>query len=610
MKELLISIFFFTIFLSPAISVAQEKENLGENINSPYGEVNPVISPDGKTLFFCRDKHPDNLEGEYNKTYYFRYKKKQSQDIWYSEKKPDGSWSDAKNIGKPLNTEYPNFVLSVSPDGNTLLLGGLYKIDGRWTTGVFISNRTLEGWGYPQKLNIKNENNKSRVVNYYLSSNGKTMLMQLERDDGFGGTDLYVSFREDDLNWSEPLNLGDVVNTPENERTPFLAADGVSLYFSSRGRGGFGDYDVFLSRRLDDTWLHWTKPMNLGATINTKSENSFYKLSASGDFAYFASPENSLGERDIFKVILPEHLKPKPVVVISGKVLNSQNGEPIEAKIFYQILPQFAKAGEARSNPKTGEYQIILPAGKAYQFHAEASGFLSVSDNIDLSEITEYKQIRRDLKLNPIGEPYVIVTGRVIDAASRTPLKAQVIFRRKSESGTRGATMSDENDGKYQITLPVGEIYEYNAETENYEPVYGELDVSGVTRNSEMSRDIEMVAVGEGETINMRNITFEYRSASITKESITELEKLAKFMKNRPYLRIEIGGHTDDRGSDSYNQKLSESRAKSVAEFLTGRGVPFDKVSYKGYGETQPIAPNDTPQGRELNRRVEFKLLK
>jgi len=170
-------------------------ENLGKEINSIYDETSPKISPDGKTLYYDRKFHPDNVGGY-----------KDEDDIWFSTQLNIGKWTTAQNIGKPLNDKYNNFIQGITPDGNTLLLGNIYKKEGGQQAGVSISNKTKDGWGYPEPQIIDGFYNNSKSVNYYLSNDGMSLIMALERKDTYGQIDLYVSFRKGENSWSEPKN--------------------------------------------------------------------------------------------------------------------------------------------------------------------------------------------------------------------------------------------------------------------------------------------------------------------------------------------------------------------------------------------------------------------
>ncbi len=367
----------------------QKPENLGRNVNSELSDLAPIISPDGKTLYITRDHGQDVFGNSY-------------QDVWFSTIDSLGEWYPVRKLPEPLNNSYSSFICSALPDGNTLLLGGAFFTNGAMQGGVFLTHRTENGWSNPEKLVIKDFYTKGRYLNYFLANDGKTLLMSLERNEGVGGNDLYVSFLQDDGVWSTPMNLGPTVNTSAMDASPFIAADGVTLYFSSGGHGGYGNNDIFVTRRLDNSWKKWSKPVNLGATINTSEWDAYYTIPASGDYAYFVSHKNSLGMGDIMRIGLPEAARPKPVILVAGRVLDAKTGKPVVAQIHYELLPQGKDIGVARSGPTTGEYKITLPSGGRYAFRAEAPGYIAVNDNLDVTTLKEYRELTRDLYLVPI----------------------------------------------------------------------------------------------------------------------------------------------------------------------------------------------------------------
>lgn len=365
--------------------------NLGSTVNGQYDDILPVISPDGRSLYFCRSHSPENIGGG-------------RQDIWLSEMLSDGSWGMAKNIGIPLNNRDNNYLCSITPDGNTIIVGDGYSAATNRQRSIAIAHRTLDGWSVPKPVVIKNFYNDNRFGEYSLANDNKTLIFAVERKDSRGGKDLYVSLIQEDSSFSEPVNLGQVVNSLGHEATPFIASDNSSLYFASDGQGGYGAFDVFVTRRLDSTWTNWSPPENLGPTINTTGWDLYYTIPASGDYAYYVSYVNTLGAGDIFRIRLPEKVRPRPVVLVTGRVLNKKTNQPVEADIMYEVLPAGNEIGRARSTPTTGSYKIVLPAGGKFGFRASAANFLSVNDNLDLSKLTEYAEINRDLYLVPIEE--------------------------------------------------------------------------------------------------------------------------------------------------------------------------------------------------------------
>lgn len=385
-------------------------ENLGPAVNSTFDEIMPIISPDGKTLYFDRKDHPENTAQRVN------------DDIWISTLGATQRWTKAENVGAPLNNSGHNFLTAISPDGNTALLGNVYEPDGSMSSGLSIAERQAEGWGFPRKLIIRNYYNNNKFSEFHLGADGKTIVMTVQRNDSWGGKDLYVSFLNPDGSWSEPLNLGPAVNSAATEMSPFLAADGKTLYFSSDGFSGYGGKDMYMSRRLDATWTSWSQPQNLGPTINSANWDAYYSVPASGEFAYFSSENNSMGKTDIFRIKLPEEMRPEPVVLVRGTVRDEKTGLPLRAKIVIETLGDGKEVGVATSNPKTGEYTIVLPAGTRYGFLALTEGYLSEHQNLDLSTVTEYKEVSQDLLLIPIRVGETVVLNNIFFMPSSSKL--------------------------------------------------------------------------------------------------------------------------------------------------------------------------------------------
>jgi len=491
------------------ITFSQEKEKLKDVINTQYREIKPVISPDGLTLYFARQDYPANIGG-----------KRDAQDIYFSDM-VNSKWRLSQNIGSPLNDKEPNGVCSISPDGNTMLVINAYKEDGTVEgKGVSISYRTGNGWTQPIKLDIDEFENKNQYQDFYLSNSGKILLMAVEMPDTYGDQDIYVSFRDHDGSFTKPLNLGNTINTSKVEYSPFLASDNRTVYFSSNGLGGNGGSDIFYTRRLDETWKKWSKPQNIGTEINSDAWDAYYTVTARGDYAYFVSTseDDPGGENagDIYRISLKKEIKPDPVVLITGRVLDKKTRQPIEAEINYESLNNKNEEGIANSNAEDGAYKIILPAGNTYGFLAKSKGYISVFENDDFTDVTEYKEVSKDLFLVPI------------------------------------------------------EI---------------------------------------GQVVQLNNLFFTQSKADILPESETELERLYELMKENPAMTIELKGHTDNQGYYKSNLILSQERADAVMNYLIEKGISKKRMTAKGYGPTQPLYSNSDPEKRAKNRRVEVAIL-
>ncbi len=492
---------FKRLNLVPNAVKGYKHENLGANVNTIYDDRTPIISPDGKTIFYCRE--PDGSS---------------KSDIYYSKIDANGKWQKAETFGFPLNNKESNSVQSVSADNNVMYLLHKYNSDGTFKgNGLSYTTRTADGWAVPKDVEIKNLVNLHPYQLHTFSADSKYMLHAIQTKDSYGDADIYVSFKNDDGSYTEPMNLGSAVNTYGSETTPFLASDNRTMYFSSNGYEGYGNNDIFVTRRLDDTWKNWSEPQNLGPEVNTDSWDAYFTLPASGEEAYMVTTANSIGKTDIVKIKLSEQARPKPVVLVSGEVLNKKTNEPLSAAIKYFDLQTNEDAGGAISNPSTGDYNIILQAGKKYGFRAEKDKFYAVNDMLDLTNLTEYKEIRKDLFLVPI------------------------------------------------------EV---------------------------------------GQSIRLNNVFFDFNKADLKPESFSELDRLAQFLKLNPTMEIELGGHTDNVGTDEYNNKLSQQRTESVLNYLVSKGTDKTKLKARGYGKSKPIAGNDTEEGKSTNRRVEFTIIK
>lgn len=394
-----------------------QKENLGKSVNSPGQEVAPVISPDGRTLYFTRNFNKANIGAS------------DRQDVWYATLQSGPSsqpnWSEAVNIGPPINNAGDNAISGMAPDGRTAYLINVYRPDGGMSFGISKSTRTKAGWSQPVECRIANNYNlhEKNQLEFCVSPDGRAIILAVQRKDSRGNRDLYVSLQKPDNSWSEPVSLGRVINTAEFESSPFLAADGRTLYFTSAGHAGFGNGDIFVSRRLDDSWGNWSEPENLGPAINTDEWDGYFTIPASGDYAYLSSRAGSLGEDDIFRLKLYPAIKPDPVAIISGVVLDAQTKKPIASEVTSALLGETKDIASVEFNPETGEYKIILPTQKVYNLKAKKAGYFTTTETLDLSKDKRFRDIRRNLYLVKIAPGQKIVMREVLFQQSQFALE-------------------------------------------------------------------------------------------------------------------------------------------------------------------------------------------
>lgn len=781
-------------------SFVPNPENLGSNINSPYHDMLPIISPDDRTLYFARKNAPENM-GSLKK-----------DDIYISQRLANGIWSKAVNIGSPLNTDEHNFVCAISPDGNTMYLANRYdyKTEGQ---GVAVSYRDRNGkWGKPKPLNVFNMYNNNKYASYHISIDEKVMVMAIERDDTYGDMDLYVSFRYADGNWSEPMNMGPDLNTAGAEASVFLAADGKTLYFSSNGHAGYGDLDMFMSKRLDNSWKNWTTPVNLGSKINTPGMDVYYTIPASGEYAYYSSERGGYGRNDIFRIKLPRELRPDAVKINQGglyshieadipklKPYQEQEVSELDSRIE-QLKNQLNQPGSSTNRQQ--DYQSI--AEKEEQLNREIEELESKYQNqhphhkpttsfnyptvnnihYDASQDAKINELRRKLDKVKLDQPGIAQqtsssgnqnaltqyeeklasyqTTRTEQNTSPTRTKEETpneqlsayeqklkelqSTQKKSPTPTQPATriarktneesneietnlkqptnetiasigeQLNESDSfrikkgtpnliahtdegsqdfkkwqdeitmledslqklqqqrdiiqntneanlqlsenlqqeqqellseKEEIALAISQMRlekeQLDLEKKRLEKEKQQLDrvrsqqhkdinamrkeldslqqiqnqikantPASVTAQNHVSSSIEedlnnlKQKVGEKYTLN--SVYFTANASFIQTRSHADLDRLAVYLIKNSNLSMEIGGHTNGLCDDAFCNQLSTKRAQSVVEYLIKKGVPPEKLSYKGYGKTKNIADNNTEQGRKLNQRVEITI--
>ena len=533
---------------APGVPAGFRRERLA-SLNSLGEELAPIVSANGQFLFFTRTMGNPAVPNERN------------EDIFVSERAPDGSWRAPHNLGPPVNTSTSDDLVQVSPDGQTLLVKGQYQGNGNRTLGgVSQSTRQADGtWSLPQSytqaLNIRNLGLR---LTRTLSASGTVALVTGDTLGNINHGDIYFSLRQPDGSWAPLQSLGPDINTRGSDQCPFLAPDGKTLYFSSNGHPGYGNNDIFVSTRLDDTWQHWSPPLNLGPGVNTPGYESYFSLPASGEYAYLVSeePSSEFYDTDIYRLRLPPSLKPAATVLVRGRVLDARTNQPIaNADMRYEQLPAGTEVGHLRLGG-AGGFEIALPAGQQYGFRAEAPGYLAASNNLDLAKTTAYGEVTQDLYLLPLTPP--------TEPLPTTAAKVQA--------------------GRLDAAVP--------------------QQVRGVA--------LAKPAPPAEERIVLNNVFFVRGKPQLLAGSFPELNRLAQTLAANPGLAIRLDGHTDNTGDaqdPKPNQVLSEQRVAAVKAYLAKRGVAASRLSTQGYGGSRPVAPNDNEAHKAQNRRVEFVVL-
>ncbi|WP_232793796.1 OmpA family protein [Siphonobacter sp. SORGH_AS_0500] len=347
--------------------------------------------------------------------------------------------------------------------------------------------------------------------------------------------------------------MGNDINTSGDETTPFLAADGETLYFSSNREGGLGSNDIWMSRRLDKTWKKWSKPQNLGESINTPEFDAYFTIPASGEWAYLVTATGGKGKADIVRV-----------------KFQSQTPPPT------QVPPTIAETTGQPTPPQTAQVSPPQPTAKS--------------------------------------NSVVLLQGKLLDAKTgKVPENARIIYESLPDGTELGTATPDPNTGEYKIVLPYGKKYGIRPEIDGYVGKAQNLDLSKLGNGGYLElkdRDLMVTKIEQGAKVALNNVFFETAKATLQTESFPELNRVVELMNKQKAMIVEIDGHTDSDGTEEANQKLSQDRAESVRTYLISKGIPENRVVAKGFGESRPIATNDTPEGKQQNRRVEFVILK
>ena len=425
-------------------------ENLGPEINSEYPDYTPLLTADEKTLFFT-SRRPNGTGDKYD----LMDDNLPMEDIYISYL-DSNKWSNPVLISEKINTKSHDASLSITPDGQSLFF---YNSTHAGEGNIFESKLKGEEWTTPVKL-ANGINSEYLEVSASVSPDGNELYFVSNRPGGIGQKDIYKATKNEKGEWVNPVNLGDVINTPYNEDAAYFHPDG-SLYFSSQGHNSMGGYDVFVTRQNING--DWTTPENLGYPINTSDDELFFVWSADGKRAYFATHrEDSYGDRDIYVMHRPEH-KVSSVIVMSGVVKSKATGEPIEALITVVDNKTGEQISHFQSNSLTGKYSIVLKTGVSYGITARAKDYLTYSENINIADTISYHEIEKNFVMEPLQYGSVVILNNVFFDYNKADLRPESfaeldIFKELIDDNPRlyleiaGHTDSDGSD-KYNFDL-------------------------------------------------------------------------------------------------------------------------------------------------------------
>jgi outer membrane protein OmpA-like peptidoglycan-associated protein/tetratricopeptide (TPR) repeat protein len=541
--------------------------NIGREINSEFDDYGPVLDENEDLILFTTRRREDNLNEDVSDD------NKPWEDIFYASKAGD-KWEYAKNVGAPVNTLTHNATLALSADGKLLFV----YTDETGFGDILMSQRQGDGsWSTPAPLPgiINSENYKESAIT--ITKDEKTIYFTSDRPGGYGGSDLYTATREKNGDWSRVRNLGPKINTMYDEEGPFIdLGDQKTLFFSSEGHNSMGGHDVYKATLLDPKKLEWSEPENLGYPINTPDHDLYFIASEDGKRAYYSSfRDDGMGYQDIYMITIPEGLKNLPPVGDTTRAVAVKKDTVKTTPVVVATTP--------REEPVVTP--VVTPVTPVKQ------------------PVVEQPPVKKTVPLK-----FVV---SVVDRNGRAPLDSKVKLSGAKDNMIVKSRVKSPGVYEFEVTSTTPKDYRLSVEADGY--VFQNQVVRiepATTEEKTLSRTVEMTRISVGVTKVMRNIYFDINKATFKTESYLELNKLEAMLRQNARVKVEIGGHTDDIGTWAYNKFLSRKRAEAVKDYLTSKGIDARRVTAVGYGKMKPIASNDDEdEGRELNRRVEFKVL-
>lgn len=507
------------------------------------------------------------------------------------------------NLGPNINSSFPDYGPSITTDEETIFFtarrsnsvgGKKNEFDNGYYEDVYSSLKVKGQWQPARQLS-KRVNTDLHDAVAGLSPDGSKLF--LYRDSGPDGGDLYESQLSGE-DWQEPVHLNKNINTKFRESNVSLSYDGKRLYFVSNRISGFGNKDIYYCDL--DPKGDWGPAKNLGPDINTKYAEEAVFIHPDGVTLYFSSKgHGSMGGHDIFKTSF-----------VNGKWKTPENlGYPINGPdddISFVVSGSGNRAYFASiKQGGYGEKDIY----KITFLGPEKQPLLNTQDQLLAVMANPVSNLKTEGAVEVKSAKLTLLKGYVRDAKNNQPLEASIDLIDNDRNVILATFNSNSSSGKYLVTLPSGRNYGIAVRRENYLFHSENFNLPENADFQEFDLDVALKKIEIGSTIVLRNIFFDSDKASLRTGSANELERLVKLLKDNPGLKIELASHTDADGGLDYNQKLSDSRSAAVVEYLITKSIPAQRLVAKGYGETRPIAANDTPDGKQKNRRTEFKIL-
>lgn len=491
------------------------------------------------------------------------------------EQKANPVGFDPKNLGSNINSSFDEYINSMSVDESHVIFTVKKPIDGQE------GSKEIEDFYYADKNKKTGEWKPRRKMGTHFNTPGNEGAMFISPDqsflvfaacnrpDGFGSCDLYISQRQGEQ-WGEPKNMGKKVNSRKWDSHPTIGSDSKTIYFVSTRVGGKGKSDIWVTRHKPDG--SWTFPENLGKKVNSKEDEYYPFIHPDNNTLYFSSGGHlGMGGLDFF---------------MTRKQEDGKWSEP--ANLGYPI--------------NTHRDELGLQVNASGRIAFLSTDRLKGEGRFDIYSFELYDKVR--------PTPVTYMKGVVFDKNTKEKLKARFELTDLETGEVVATAYSGYRSGEFLLAIPTNRNYALNVKKEGYLFYSDHFELKGVHEKADPYRkNVPLKPIQVGETVELQNIFFEFDKYRLLPESKVELDKLVKMLKNNPEMKIRLQGHTDNQGTEEYNMELSENRAKSVHDYLVENGIAKDRLSYKGFGESKPIATNETEEGRAKNRRTEFEVI-
>ena len=577
-------LFSASIVYGQKVLARYELVKMDKTVNTFHHEAAPIVSADGKTLYFFVQDHPDNTMGNDD-----------TQDIWMSERNDDGTWGQAQHLGSPFNIHRSNQVFTILSDGSLFIRGGKSKGE----KGFSIA-RAGGGLRELDVTDFKKMNN-GRFYGASISDDLKHIVMYFSEKENSVNSDLYVSHLQPDGSYSAPTVIKTLTSSAD-EVGPFVGPDQKTLYFGSgrQAPGKLGGVDIYRSTRLDDSWNNWSVPENMGKPINTSGLDYYFTMDAQGN-VYTSRAIKALegANLDLYKLV------PKTMHInLEGIVLNEKTNDAISGANVTLFVSDVEPRAFTSGND--GTYATQFEEVEQFKISATAQGFLPREVSVSVPMLMKDTTLRTEILLTPVAKTLVIA-GSTLDEKTQQPVSAKLEIAQRETS--KPSLKIANTNGKYEQTVPALGWYIITASAEGYLNTTDSVELVS-DEITPVIKDLYLRPIEVGVTVRLKNIYFDFDKTTLKSESFVELDKVVDFLQQNKSVEIEIAGHTDNKGSDEYNENLSQGRSQSVVDYIISKGVEEFRLKAHGYGESRPISSNDTEDGRANNRRVEFTVLK